>query len=114
MNFDFMKSPARRMLRARIVTPYALVLPAIIATSIAFTASSANAQTLGGRAEVFVGSEFESYLRYLQTLGKSKPTVWTIRSLSPSQIDALAPTDSMHPWASRYDFGAPKPTGFTY
>src|SRR3954469_9895747 len=68
------------------------------------TASIASAQSGGGRAEVFAGSEFESYLRYLQTLGKSKSTTWSIRGFSPREIDALAPTDSVHPWANRYNF----------
>src|SRR3954471_18800934 len=63
----------------------------------AIVAHPASAQTGGGRAEVFAGSEFESYLRYLQTLGKSKSTTWSIRGFSPREIDALAPTDSVHP-----------------
>ncbi len=56
-----------------------------------------------GRNEIFAGSELESYLRYLQTLGKSKSYPWSIRAFSPSEIDSLAPTDSVHPWARRYD-----------
>jgi hypothetical protein len=66
--------------------------------------SRAFAQSGGGANEVFAGSTFESYLRYLQTLGKSKTTTWSIRGFSPSEIDALAPTDSAHPWAARYRF----------
>ena len=76
--------------------------------------SPARSQTLGGQAEVYAGSEFESYLRYLQTLGKSRPGVWSIRPLSPAQLDALMPSDSVHPWASRYDFGTHHPKGFYY
>lgn len=59
--------------------------------------------TGGGRSEVFAGSELESYLRYLQTAGKSDPYPWSIRSFSPSEIDVLAAADSAHPWARRYD-----------
>ena len=68
-------------------------------------------QTGGGRTEVFAGSEFESYLRYLQTLGKSKSTTWSIRGFSPAEVDALAPTDSIHPWAKRYKFAPEKGPG---
>jgi hypothetical protein len=58
---------------------------------------------VGGRSEVFAGSDLESYLRYLQTLGKSKSYPWSIRAFSPSEIDRLAAKDSAHPWAKRYD-----------
>lgn len=78
------------------------------------SARPANAQVLGGRSEIFAGSEFESYLRYLQTLGKSKPAVWSIRPLSPDQIDRLMPSDTIHPWAQRYDFTPQKHSGFWY
>src|SRR6476620_59293 len=78
---------------ASLCTSYVrLALVAVLAAGIAHPAA---AQTGGGRSEVFAGSEFESYLRYLQTLGKSKPTVWTIRSLEPSQNEAISPTDSV-------------------
>ncbi|MGI9044896.1 MAG: capsule assembly Wzi family protein [Gemmatimonadaceae bacterium] len=70
-----------------------------------------HAQSSGGHGEVFVGSEFESYLRYLQTTGKSRHTIWSIRGLSPGQLDALAPSDTLHPWARRYDFSRPARTG---
>ncbi|MEO5902893.1 MAG: capsule assembly Wzi family protein, partial [Gemmatimonadaceae bacterium] len=42
---------------------------------------------------------------------KSKSTVWSIRSFSPEEVDKLAPTDSLHPWAKRYSFSAPKGSG---
>src|SRR5690349_4156950 len=69
------------------------------------------AQSGGGRYEVFAGSVFESYLRYLQTLGKSKPTTWSIRPFSPAEIDDLSPMDSNHPWSARYDFKKDSATG---
>ena len=69
---------------------------------------------LGGRSEIYAGSEFESYLRYLQTLGHSKPTVWGIRPLSPEQIDAIMPADANHPWGKRYDFTRDSVKGFHY
>lgn len=61
-------------------------------------------QGSGGRSEVFAGSQFESYLRYLQTLAKSPSTTWSIRGFSPSEIDAVAPKDDSHPWSGRYAF----------
>lgn len=61
------------------------------------------AQSVGGRSEVFVGSQLESYLRYLQTAGKSEVYPWSIRSFSPLEIDRIAAADSAHPWANRYD-----------
>jgi hypothetical protein len=76
-----------------------------------FAPGSARAQSSGGHGEVFVGTEFESYLRYLQTLGKSSPSIWSIRHFSPRQLDALAPADTIHPWARRYDFSPPAETG---
>src|SRR5215217_2579862 len=72
------------------------------------------AQPLGGRAEVYAGSEFESYLRYLQTAGKSKPGVWSIRPFSSTQLDQLMPSDSPHPWGQRYDFSSVRPEGLSY
>ena len=77
---------------------------ALVAAIGAAIAHPAAAQTGGGRSEVFAGGEFESYLRYLQTLGKSKSTTWSIRSFSPQEVDSLNPTDSIHPWSRRYNF----------
>ncbi|MEJ7759185.1 MAG: capsule assembly Wzi family protein [Gemmatimonadaceae bacterium] len=68
----------------------------------------------GGRSEVFAGSEMESYLRYIQTAGKSPPYTWSIRGFSPSEVDGLASTDARHPWAARYSLGRQSRTGFTW
>jgi hypothetical protein len=79
-------------------------LPLVIAISAATAPAVSNAQgNVGGRNEVFAGSELESYLRYLQTLGKSKTYPWSIRAFSPLEIDELAAADANHPWAQRYD-----------
>ncbi len=76
-----------------------LILSVVAATS------SLNAQTVaGGRSEVFAGSVLESYLRYLQSLGKSSDDPWSVRGFSPGEISDRAPTDSLHPWAQRYEF----------
>jgi hypothetical protein len=58
----------------------------------------------GGRSEVFAGSVFESYLRYLQSLGKSGSEPWSIRGFSPREVDDRSPKTSDHPWADRYQF----------
>ena len=52
--------------RSRRVT--AVVLAVVIAHS---ATAAAHAQNVGGRSEVFAGSELESYLRYMQTAGKT-------------------------------------------
>jgi hypothetical protein len=70
---------------------------------------------VGGRSEVFAGSELEGYLRDLQTAGKSETYPWSIRSFSPAEIDRLAAADSAHPWVQRYDLDRrPQSTGFQW
>jgi hypothetical protein len=67
---------------------------------------AAPAQTpigVGGRSELFAGSDLERYLRYLQTDGRVARYPWTIRAFSPREIDSLVPRTSGHPWALRYD-----------
>jgi len=59
--------------------------------------------TAGGRSEVFVSSEVENYLRYLQTIGASGLYPWSVRSFSPREVDSLVPRGGAHPWAARYD-----------
>ena len=53
---------------------------------------------------MFAGSVFESYLRYLQSLGKTSDEPWSIRGFSFEETDARAPVDSLHPWSRRYRF----------
>ena len=54
------------------------------------------------RHELFVQSPGESYLRYLQTLGKVPEHPWTLRGFSERELRTLIPGDSAHPWADRY------------
>lgn len=80
-------------------------------------AESCDAQVQGqtGRNEVFAGSDLESYLRYLQTAGKSHEYPWSMRAFSPLEVDSLAATDAAHPWASRYDLQRkPRTRGFQW
>ncbi|MEP6506608.1 MAG: capsule assembly Wzi family protein [Gemmatimonadales bacterium] len=48
----------------------------------------------------------ESYLRYLQTLGKSPSYPMSVRGFSLHELDLMAPRDSAHPWAQRYSLNA--------
>ncbi len=59
---------------------------------------------VGARAEYDAGGELETYLRVLQTLGRVPAYPWGVRRFTPREIDRLAPGDSGHPWAGRYDF----------
>lgn len=52
-------------------------------------------------AEYAVDDELERYLRSLQALGDVALAPWTVRSLSPVQLDRLRPRDGGHPWAVR-------------
>ncbi len=81
----------------RAVIAFALITMPLV------TPRSSVAQSAGGRSEIFVGSALESYLRYLQTAGKSEVYPWSIRSFSPSEVDKITARDSAHPWARRYD-----------
>ena len=62
---------------------------------------------MGGRNEVFAGSELETYLRNLQLIGWVPLYPWSVRGFSPRELDRLFPSDSDHPWADRYDLTVP-------
>lgn len=73
------------------------------------TAAPSAAQTVrsvGGRSEVFAGSELERYVRVLQAVGAVALYPWSSRSFSPAELDALLPFAAAHPWAGRYDWTA--------
>lgn len=55
----------------------------------------------GNRYEVFVGTETEQYLRYLSLTDTTINGSWSIRPLSPSQIQDGFHTAGSHPWQSR-------------
>ena len=57
----------------------------------------------GGRelpVNVFVGTEVENYLRYLQTLGITPLHPWSARMFSSEDLARLTPRSDAHPWAS--------------
>jgi hypothetical protein len=71
-----------------------LVLAAILFPAVA------TAQSGGSFAnEVFAGSEEERYLRLLQVAGRAAPMPWSIRPLSPRQVERLLAVGPDHPWA---------------
>jgi hypothetical protein len=88
--------------RIRAVAVYG-VLASVVVT-LALPSAMLAQSNAGGRNEVFAGSTFESYLRYLQSLGKSDPYPISIRGFSPLEIDKMSAKDSTHPWAQRYSF----------
>lgn len=54
------------------------------------------------------GSEGERYLRALQLTGASPSTHWSIRPFSSHEVQRLATSDSIHPWAERMAVRAPR------
>jgi hypothetical protein len=88
-------------------TPARLRAPALLGLLLACGAAGGRAQAAAPRVpvrgEVFVNSEEEAYLRLLQVRGVVAPYPWSVRPFSPAQVDRLAPPDSGHPWAGRYD-----------
>jgi hypothetical protein len=78
-----------------------LLAPSIPGFAIA-QASSAPSRV---RSEVFVGSQAENYLRYLQSIGLVPLYPWSSRAFSPRELDRLIPKDSAHPWRSRFERG---------
>lgn len=86
----------RGRLRARLAGSAALLLSLL-------APRPAAAQPVDVRGEVFVGSEVERYLRLLQVSGDAPLYPWSLRGLSPREVDRVLPADSApHPWAGRY------------
>ncbi len=79
------------------------IIPALLSARPLFAQRN---EPVGGRSEVFVGSELENYLRLLQVGGQVARYPWSIRAFSPAELDRLMPGDSAHPWAERYDLQA--------
>src|SRR5206468_2026510 len=79
----------------------------LLLTVFAATPTGAQSPTsVGGRSEVFAGSELEQYLRVLQTVGAVPLYPWSSRSFSPAELDMLLPLTGDHPWSKRYDWEA--------
>ncbi len=55
-----------------------------------------------GLTETWAGSTLESYLRYMQSLGRSTEYPFSIRSFSPDELARLAPADTSHVWHAEF------------
>jgi hypothetical protein len=64
-----------------------------------------------GSAPGLVGSEWEEYLRFLQSLGKTAAYPWSVRAFSPDEVDRILPADSLHPWSAEQPRGAEAASG---
>ena len=85
------------------------------ATAIACPVSAQAPGPVGGRGEIFAGSELETYLRDLQLVGAVPLYPWSVRSFSPGELDRLLPPDSVvHPWAQRYNLASMPARGLTF
>src|SRR4051812_775967 len=51
--------------------------------------------------EVFPGTETETYLHYLDLADTTSGANWSLRALSPPQLDQLARSLGVHPWRER-------------
>jgi len=81
-------------------------IAAVIAAVLAFCPRSGNAQEEAPgnlTHEVFPGSVAESYLRYLQSVGRVPVNQWTLRPFSQRELHHLIPADSAHPWRERFE-----------
>ncbi|MDQ3080791.1 MAG: hypothetical protein M3R07_01090 [Gemmatimonadota bacterium] len=92
--------------RIAIITTFAMAVP----PSKAFCQQGHAAPKEAGAA----GSVLESYLRYLQTAGMSRPYPISIRGLSPVEVELMTPPDTAHPWASRYFSRSPARSAFRW
>ncbi|MBA3341150.1 MAG: hypothetical protein H0T48_04875 [Gemmatimonadaceae bacterium] len=94
----------------RVASTISLLMIATVAVAVAqdsaatFASATATGAATGAaslRAEVFVGSDPENYLRYLQTTGRVPGYPWSTRAFSARELDRLIPRDSAHPWRRR-------------
>ena len=68
----------------------------------------------GNTHEVFVGTETESYLRYVDLSDTSSNQASSIRPMSPAQISGLAQALGNHPWQSRLAGFVTSPSPFAF
>ena len=67
---------------------------------IALPAFAQSPETTGSlRHEIFVSSQADNYLRYLQTVGKVPEHPWSSRGFSEREIRKLTAKDSASPWS---------------
>ena len=76
---------------------------AAAAVFIAHPGSAQSPETTGSlRHEIFVSSQADNYLRYLQTVGKVPEHPWSSRGFSEREIRKLTAKDSASPWRERF------------
>lgn len=85
-------SPMKSLRHVRHLVAVAALVPA---------SAAAQPATPAVWLEHTVDDELERYLRSLQALGAVPIDAWTIRPLSPPQMDRLRPASSAHPWGAR-------------
>jgi hypothetical protein len=80
------------------------------------TVSAAQTPETAGslRHEVFASSTPESYLRYLQSIGKVPEQPWSSRAFSTRELDRMIAQDSAHPWADRFIDRSRSTSGIRY
>lgn len=95
---------------------FRLALAASLATIALSSPSLAQVPLTSGtlRHEVFASEPGESYLRYLQTVGKVPEYPWSSRGFSQRELSRLVPTDTALPWTDRLRDEAREIGGFTY
>ena len=93
-----------------------LALSFLILSTVPFSASLAQESNEGAsfRSELFPNTPAESYLRYLQSIGRVPLYPWSSRSFSPRELDRLIPKDSAHPWSARFRDESQLMSGFRY
>src|SRR5205085_7635408 len=88
-----------------------ILLVALLDLGVApFPAIAQDETSVGGRSEIFVGTDLERYLRLLQIDGRATLYPWGIRGFSPIEIDTILSVDRPHPWEHRYDLGRWRPS----
>ena len=90
---------------------------AFVMTLLVTTVASAQQGVTEGdsfRSEIFVGSQPENYLRYLQTMGLVPLYPWSSRAFSPRELDYLIPLGRSHPWNDRFASAAGNFHGIRY
>ena len=104
--------PPRHPRHTLLVCGCALVLAAAPAPLASQNAGGGqNGRGVGGRSEIFAGGELESYLRYLQTMGAVPAYPWSLRALSPQEVDRLLTRGAAGPGAARYNLGPTAQSG---
>jgi hypothetical protein len=77
------------------------IYPVVLVSLFTSSASGQVYSGAGNAHEVFVGTETETYLRYVDLTDTSSHQGWMIRPLSPGQIDQLSHALGNEPWAAR-------------